>query len=125
MDECILIGRGREIVSIPREQWEEQLRQAPARIRPRLSFMTRNHHRVRYFVVRELPRSGGPISPEFIAAALKLTLARVNAILEELEARLFFLVRDKRGHVSWAFPVTVEKTPHKLKFSSGESVFAA
>ena len=63
MDESILIGRGREILSIPRERWEEQLSQAPARIKPRLAFMTRNHHRLRYFVVRELPRSGEPISP--------------------------------------------------------------
>ncbi|HXU08309.1 MAG TPA: hypothetical protein VN743_04875 [Blastocatellia bacterium] len=125
MDENVLIGRGREILSISREHWETQLRQAPARIKPRLDFMTRNHHRVRYFVVRELPRSGGPISPEFIASALRLSLARVNAILDELEARLFFLVRNKHGRVSWAFPVTVDKTPHKLKFSTGESVFAA
>jgi hypothetical protein len=80
---------------------------------------------VRNFVVRELPRIGRPIAPELIAAKVLLPPQRVNAILDELEARLFFLVRDKRGHVSWAFPVTVDKTPHHLTFSNGERLYAA
>ncbi|HSB10923.1 MAG TPA: hypothetical protein VLM38_15660 [Blastocatellia bacterium] len=125
MDQTILIGRDREIASIPRKHWEDQLAHVPERMKVRLSFMTVQHHRVRYFVVRELARSGTAVSPELIAAKLKLSLPRVNQILEELEERLFFLVRDKRGRVSWAFPVTVDKTPHKLKFSTGEEVYAA
>jgi len=125
MSETILIGRGRQLTSIPRSQWEEQLSKVPQSMKTRLSFMTRQHHLVRYFVVRNLPRIGRPIPPELIAAKLKLPLPRVNAILTELEERLFFLVRDEHGHVSWVYPVTVDETPHRLSFSTGERIYAA
>jgi hypothetical protein len=125
MNEEILIGRGRQITSMPRRHWEDQLSKVPERMKTRLSFMTRQHHLVRYFVVRELPRNREPITPELIAGKLKLPLARVNAILDELESKLFFLVRDRQRRVSWAFPVTVDETPHRLSFSSGENVYAA
>lgn len=125
MSETILIGRGRQLTSIPRRQWEEQLSNVPARMKTRLSFMTRQHHRVRYFVVRTLPRLGRPIPPELITAKLGLTMSRVNEILAELEERLFFLVRDEHGHVAWAYPVTADKTPHHLTFSSGERIHGA
>jgi hypothetical protein len=125
MSETILIGRGRQLTSIPRSQWEEQLSKVPQSMKTRLSFMTRQHHLVRYFVVRRLPRIERPIPPELIAAKLKLPLPRVNAILAELEEKLFFLVRDQLGQVSWAYPVTVDETPHRLSFSTGERIYAA
>jgi hypothetical protein len=125
LSDKILIGRGRQFTSVPRSEWEEQLSKVPVAMKTRLSFMTRQHHLVRYFVARTLPRFGQPIPPDLIAAKLKLPLARVNAILAELEAKLFFLVRDKRGHVSWAYPVTAEITPHRLSFSTGERIYAA
>lgn len=87
--------------------------------------MTEDHHRVRYFVVGELPRTGRPLQPEFISQSLGLPLPRVNHILGELEENLFFLVRNRQGAVSWAFPVTVEKTPHELLFSTGERLYGA
>ena len=125
MSERILIGRGRQLTSIPRSQWEEQLSRIPAAMKTRLSFMTRQHHLVRYFVVRSLPRIGRPIPPELIAEKLMLPLPRVNAILAELEERLFFLVRDEHGHVCWAYPVTADKTPHHLSIDTGERIYAA
>lgn len=125
MSEAILIGRGRQLSSIPRGQWEEQLSKVPQSMKTRLSFMTRQHHLVRYFVVRSLPRIGRPIPPELIAAKLMIPVPRVNAILAELEEKLFFLVRDERGHVSWAYPVTVDETPERLSFSTGERIYAA
>ena len=125
MSETILIGRGRQFTSLPRRQWEEQLSKVPQSMRTRLSFMTRQHHLVRYFVVRSLPRIGSPIPPDLIAAKLRMPLRTVNAILAELEERLFFLVRDERGQVSWAYPVTADKTRHSLRFSSGEVIYAA
>lgn len=120
----ILIADGKEISSIPREQWEAELRGAPQAMKTRLAFMTPDHHAVRRFVVSELPRRGRPITVEEIAGALSLRREQVASIVEELEKALFFLVRTS-GEVSWAFPVTVEKTPHALKFSSGERCFAA
>jgi hypothetical protein len=125
MSETILTGRGRQIASMPRSEWEGHLRQVPEGMKTRLSFMTRQHHLVRYFVVRELPRIGKPLSPEVIASRLRLPLSRVNHILGELEERLFFLVRNTIGEVVWAFPVTASKTPHRLIFSTGERIYGA
>ena len=92
----------------------------------RLTFMTPRHHAVRNLVVRELPRNHGrPLSPAQIASALALNVELVISILDDLERRLFFLVRDGRGNVSWAFPVTSDPTPHRLRFGTGESIFGA
>lgn len=125
MSETVLLGQGRQIIKIPRKKWEEHLAHVPQHGETRLGFMSEEHHLVRYFVVRELPHTGQPIRPEFISRNLKLPLARVNSILEELERNLFFLVRNRWGAVSWAYPVTVDQTPHELTFSTGERLYAA
>ena len=91
----------------------------------RLAFMTPHHHAVRNFVVQELPRYGAPLSPIHIARSLRLDAKVVTELLEDLEEHLFFLVRNARGEVSWAFPVTSDHTPHRLRFSTGERIFGA
>jgi hypothetical protein len=76
--------------------------------------------------VTELPRNDGkPLSAQFIAERLSLALDMVIAILDDLQRHLFFLVLNPAGEVSWAFPVTSEPTPHRLRFSSGERTYAA
>lgn len=125
MSETVLLGRGRQIAEIPHGMWEQHLAQGPEHTKTRLSFMSEDHHLVRYFVVRELPHSGVPIQPEVIAQALQLSSARVNTVLDELEKNLFFLARDDQGSVSWAYPVTAELTPHRLSFSTGERLYGA
>jgi hypothetical protein len=91
-----------------------------------LDFMTPAHHAVRNFVVRELPRSGGvPLATKHIAAALGLHVNRVDGVLDDLERHLFFVVRNTAGDVTWAFPVTVARTPHLLRFSTGERISGA
>ncbi len=87
--------------------------------------MKGEHHKVRDFVVRELPRLARPIPPETIAQSLDMDLQKVVSILNELEKNLTFLFRNEQGAVSWAYPVTVDKTPHRIKFSSGEQIYAA
>jgi hypothetical protein len=87
--------------------------------------MTQAHHLVRNFVVKELAMRGQPIEPKLIGETLKLGMDQVNHILDELEVKLFFLVRNDEGAVSWAYPVTVETTPHRLTFKSGEHLYAA
>jgi hypothetical protein len=87
--------------------------------------MAEDHHQVRNFVVRELPHAGKPLSPESIGQKLNLSISRVNVILDELEKHLTFLFRNEQGAVAWAYPVTVEKTPHRVTFSSGEQGYAA
>ena len=87
--------------------------------------MSADHHLVRNFVVSELPRTQKPLQPEFISRRLGLPLPQVNTLLDELERNLFFLVRNSSGAVAWAYPVTVEKTPHELFFSTGERLYGA
>jgi hypothetical protein len=123
--ETILLGRGREVTTLPREVWEHQLAGVPERMEKRLAFMTEDHRRVRYLVVGELPRQGVPLSPDWIARELDLPLDRVAAILHDLETNLFFLTRNAEGAVAWAYPLTVERTPHHLSFRSGERLYGA
>lgn len=125
MKENVLLSAGQLFTEIPREAWEQHLEQAPKEISKMLGFMTKVHHLVRNFVVRELPRFGKPLSPELISKELDMSLAETTDILDELEKNLFFLVRNEHGDVIWAFPVTVDKTPHQMTFSTGERVNAA
>lgn len=125
MGESILLGRGQKILEIPQATWKQHLTQIPQHSQSRLSFMTDTHHQIRYFVVKELVNIQKPIEPEFISENLHLPLEQVKTILEELERKLFFLVKNAQGAVAWAYPVTVEKTPHKMVFSSGEHLYGA
>jgi hypothetical protein len=125
MAEKILIGKGQQFLEISRTTWEQQLAQIPQHSHARLSFMTDAHHQVRNFVVKELVKLQEPVTPEFISETLNMPLNEVMAILEELERKLFFLVRNEQNAVAWAYPVTVELTPHRLNFSTGERLFGA
>jgi hypothetical protein len=125
MSETVLLGQGSQIIKLPRETWEGHLSEVPQHSETRLGFMSEEHHKVRYFVVKELPSTGKPLGPEYISQSLKLPLERVNTILDELERNLFFLVRNDQGAVAWAYPVTADKTPHELTFSTGERLYAA
>jgi hypothetical protein len=125
MKENVLICKGHEIIEIPKDIWEQHTAQEVQDLPDVLSFMTENHHRIRYFVVRELPLIGKPIPPELISDQLNISLSETTKILDDLERNLFFLVRNERGAVSWAFPVTTDKTPHHLTFSTGERLNAA
>ena len=120
-----LLGIWRTLLPIPQTLWQRRVKRSSMAARKHLSFMSADHHRVRDFVVLELPRHGKPLSPLSIAESLSLPLERVVTILDELEAHLTFLFRDESGHVAWAYPVTAEPTPHKMLFSSGEQIYAA
>jgi hypothetical protein len=109
---------------IPRPIWTRVVRANARKIAARLGFMSRDHHRVRDHVVLELPRAGTPLPPESIAERVELPVERVRAILDELERRLTFLFRNERGEVTWAYPVTLEETPHRARFSTGEETYS-
>lgn len=125
MTEGILIGQGSDIKKMPYESWRTHLKHIPLNENPRFGFMTPEHHKVRCFVVRELPKLGQPITVDYISQHLGLDTNRTTKILEDLERNMFFLVRNTQGEVSWAFPMTVENTPHRLIFKSGERLYAA
>ena len=88
MNETVLFGQGRQYTEIPRKKWEEHLSQAPGRDDPRHAFMTAQHHQVRNFIVRELPRLGQPMPPAFIAQNLGLPLEHL-VLYPELIYRMF------------------------------------
>jgi hypothetical protein len=125
MEGIILLGQAQQVIEFPQATWKQHVDQIPDHSRERLSFMTDQHHQVRNFVVRELVNRMEPLQPELISESLKMPLKRVIVILEELERELFFLVRNERGAVAWAFPMTVEPTPHRLHFSTGERLYGA
>ena len=119
-DNSLLMGVWRYMVPLPRQVWQSHVRGNTV-----LDFMSEEHHNVRDFVVREIPGVGKPLTPEFIAQALNLAPTRVVGILDELEQHMTFLFRNEQGAVTWAYPVTVDQTPHRVTFSTGEQTHAA
>jgi hypothetical protein len=113
------------MLPVPGPAWRRNIAQGAQGIGSALAFMTPDHHRVRNFVVLELPRAGQALSPETIAGRLGMPQGRVVEILDDLERHLTFLYRDANGAVEWAYPVTAARTPHHLAFSSGERIDAA
>ena len=124
MSDRLLLGLGRYMIPIPRVVWQRLVRRAGRTVRAGLGFMSEEHHAVRDFVVTELPRVGAPITPEIIGARLDLAVDRVTAILGQLERRLTFLFRNAEGAVTWAYPVTVDETPHHATFTTGEEAYS-
>ena len=125
MNNSILLGLHRFMLRIPRSVWQQEIARSERAAKASIDFMTDEHHRVRDFVVRELPRIAEPVSPEVIGQSLNLEPDVLVPILDELEQKLTFLFRNQLGSVTWAYPVTVEKTPHSITFSSGEQIYAA
>ena len=123
--EYVLSSEEQGLTEIPLEIWQQHVALAPKSISKVLGFMTPDHHLIRYFVVREMPRIGKAIAPERISEELNLPLSKTIEILDDLERNLFFLVRNAQGEIAWAFPVTVDNTPHQLTFSTGERLNAA
>jgi hypothetical protein len=121
----MLQGIGQHLVPIPRLMWQEHVSKSGHDTKAELDFMSEEHHLIRNLVVRELPRIGEPLSPDWVARTLNLPVARVTDILDDLEKHKTFLFRNEQGAVTWAYPVTLDRTPHHLTFSTGEQVYAA
>jgi hypothetical protein len=125
MDKSLLLGFWRFLLRIPPPIWRQEVARSARANEQSLAFITPDHHRVRDFVVYELPRIAQPIPPETIAQALGMTLEQVLHILDELEKNMSFLYRNEQGAVAWAYPVTAEPTPHRITFSTGEQIYGA
>ena len=125
MNKSLLLGVSRFLLRIPRPIWQRGVARSARTAERSLAFMTADHHKIRDFVVREMPRFAGPIPPEAIAQSLNMELEQVVPMLDELEKKLTFLYRNEGGAVTWAYPVTVERTPHHVTFSTGEQIYAA
>ena len=125
MNKSLLLGIRHFLLRIPRPIWQGEIARSARAAEKSLAFMTADHHKVRDFVVRELPRFAKPISPGKIAHSLEMELEHVTSILDELEKKLTFLYRNEAGEVEWAYPVTAAQTPHRVMFSTGEQIYAA
>lgn len=112
------------MLPIPALLWQRVAQAAGRQARAGLHFMTPDHHRVRDFAVLELARNGAPLSPGTIAERLDIDLPRVEELLAQLEKRLTFLYRSRGEDVTWAYPVTVDETPHHASFATGEQAYS-
>jgi hypothetical protein len=125
MTDKLMIGWWRYMLRVPAPLWEKQIAKAKKRFEKENRFISHDHRVVHHFVVRELPRAGGPLSPDFIADRLGLPVGRIRAVLDDLEKHMTFLFRNDQGEVVWAYPVTVVQTPHHVMFQTGEQLYAA
>ena len=124
MSDSLRLGLRRRVVHVLGFVWHRLVRAAGNDARRSLRFMTDDHHRVRDFAVLELARCGEPLSPSTIADRLDLEMDLVDTILADLEKRLLFLHRSRGTDVTWAYPVTVDETPHRATFSTGEQAYS-
>ena len=125
MKNKLLVGLLQDMVELPPSVWEEQVSERLAKFENEHKFMTEEHRLVHHFIVKELPKAGKPLSIEVIMNNVGLSLDQVKSILDELEKSMTFLVRNSKGEVLWAFPVTVDRTPHPVTFNTGEKLYAA
>lgn len=125
MKNSIMLGMWRYILNVPPVLLEKQQAKGKEKMLANLAFMTPEHRKLHHYLVRQLPFSGEPVSAQSIAEALDIKPERVKEILDDLEAHMTFLFRNDQGEVVWAYPVTVEKTPHSVTFNTGEQVYAA
>jgi hypothetical protein len=125
MKNTLMLGLWRYMIKVPPFLWEKQILGAKKKFEAELGFMTAEHRAVHHCAVRELPAAGRPLSPGSIAKMTDLPVDRVIALLEELEEHMTFLFRNAQGEVVWAYPVTVDRTPHRVTFNSGERLYAA
>ncbi len=125
MKNRLMMGLWRYMLNVPPFLWEKQIARGKRKFADNLAFMSEEHRLVHHFVVRELPIAGKPLSPEFISNALNIPVRRMIAILDDLESHMTFIFRNAHGEIEWAYPVTVEKTPHQVIFHTGERLYAA
>ena len=125
MSDWLMFGVWRLILRLPPALGRKRVERFAERAREVVGAVSAQHRTVHHFVVTELPRLGRPIPPQHIADNLDLPLPTVIEILADLEARKAFLIRNGDGEVEWAFPVTAEPTPHRIRFKSGETLYAA
>ena len=113
------------MIRVPGFLWKRMVRTEGRQGRRRLDFFGPAHHQVRDFVVSEIGRTGRPVPPQQIAERTGLPIERVTQLLDDLEHNMTFLFRSNGHDVDWAYPVTADRTPHRVRLDSGERFFGA
>jgi hypothetical protein len=125
MKDNIYLGMGSLFIPIPSFIWRRLVAKTANDAEGNLNFMSADHHKVRDFVVTQIPQIDGPISTATIAENLDMRVEDAKRIIDELERGMTFLYRSRPEGVTWAYPVTVDSTPHRVTFNSGVQTFAA
>jgi len=125
MEEHILFGRDRDLMEIPSKGWKHFIDDAPERSKEFHPDITLEHLQVRNYAIETLALTGEALQPSTIERAFNKSKKRVEKILDDLQRNLVFIARDNQGAVTWAHPVTVEPTPHRLHLPGGKAFFAS
>jgi hypothetical protein len=125
MKNKLMLGLWRYIIKVPPSLWQKQIDKGKRKFEKEHGSLSEEYRQIHHFVVRELPYTGMPLSPELISNRLGLPINSVKTALDYLEKRMTFLYRNKNGEVVWAYPITVDKTPHRITFDTGEQLYAA
>ena len=125
MKNKLMLDLWRHIINAPPFLWKKEIARGKRKFDEEYGAMSEEERLIHHFVVRELPDNGKPLSPEQISDKLGVPVDRIKDTLDYLEKRLTFLFRNEKGEVTWTYPVTVDKTPHKITFNTGENIYAA
>lgn len=125
MKDALFVRLGRAGLRVPRVLWRQVVSGEARRSAGGISWMTPEHHRVRDFAVTEIVRTGQALSPAQIVAGTGLGADRVAVLTAELEQGKTFLYRSDGISVDWAYPAAAAVTPHRVRFTSGETLYAA
>lgn len=125
MKNKLMLGLWRYVFHVPPFIWQKQIEKGKKRFEKEYGKMPKDFRNVHHFVVKGLPQIMKPLSESIISENMGLSIDQVRFALDYLEKRMTYLFRNKEGEVVWAYPVTVEKTPHKLTFNTGEKLYAA
>jgi hypothetical protein len=125
MKDNIYLGLGGLFIPIPSSIWRRMVTKNANDAEDNLKFMSADHHEVRDFVVKQIPKVDEPIPAAYIAESLDMRVEEAERIIDDLERGMTFLYRSRPEGVTWAYPVTIDGTPHRVTFNSGEQIFAA
>ncbi len=125
MQNALMVRLGGAGVRVPGALWRRIADRQARRSANGVEWMTAEHHRLRDFAYTEIVRTGKAVSPAQIVAGTGLAPGRVEQITDELERGKVFLYRGDGTNVDWAYPAAAAATPHKVRFKSGEILYAA
>ncbi len=125
MEDVLLVQLGKVGLRVPGVLWQRIMAREARRSAGGIGWMTPGHHRVRDFAVTEMVRTGKALSPAQITAGTGLGAGQVHRLVGELERGKTFLYRSDGTNVDWAYPAAAAVTPHRVRFVSGESLYAA
>lgn len=125
VDDNVLIGLKDDLVTIPFSDVKSEMKKGLKKAEDRVKLFSEEKRKIHHFIVKNLPILREPISPDLISQELQIPLNSVIKIVTELEEGKTFIYRNNSENINWAYPVTVDTTPHKIYFSTGEQVNAA